>query len=262
MCAPYLENPSTPVPSGRARRRQPPPRGPSAPVARRRATRSRDATPARSGPPARRAARRARLERVEAVGKNLLLGFEGGLVLRSHLRMSGRWRVVPAGRGARRPALARPARRARGGGALERARARARHAGGAPARRRHPREPPDLDRIVAALRADPAGRSATRCSTSGSSRGSGTSGAPRRSGVPGSRRWLPLGEADDEELRDLLDGTAELMRASVGGERVPRRSTAAPAARARAAAAGSAPGARATRTAPPTGAPAASADPH
>ena len=37
------------------------------------------------------------LESVEAVGKNLLLRFEGGLVLRSHLRMTGRWRVVPRG---------------------------------------------------------------------------------------------------------------------------------------------------------------------
>ena len=36
-----------------------------------------------------------RLESVEAVGKNLLLRFEGGLVLRSHLRMKGRWRVLP-----------------------------------------------------------------------------------------------------------------------------------------------------------------------
>jgi endonuclease-8 len=35
-----------------------------------------------------------RLEGVEAVGKNLLLRFEGGLVLRSHLRMKGRWRVL------------------------------------------------------------------------------------------------------------------------------------------------------------------------
>jgi endonuclease-8 len=33
------------------------------------------------------------LESVEAVGKNLLLTFRGGLVLRSHLRMSGRWQV-------------------------------------------------------------------------------------------------------------------------------------------------------------------------
>ncbi|HYY75573.1 MAG TPA: DNA-formamidopyrimidine glycosylase family protein [Gaiellaceae bacterium] len=38
-----------------------------------------------------------RLERVEAVGKNLVLTFGGGLVLRSHLRMRGRWRVQPAG---------------------------------------------------------------------------------------------------------------------------------------------------------------------
>src|SRR6476620_3766155 len=41
-----------------------------------------------------------RLDGVEAVGKNLLLRFEGGIVLRSHLRMNGRWRVEP--RGARR----------------------------------------------------------------------------------------------------------------------------------------------------------------
>ena len=33
------------------------------------------------------------LERVEAVGKNILLHFEGRVVVRSHLRMNGRWRV-------------------------------------------------------------------------------------------------------------------------------------------------------------------------
>src|SRR5881409_3940528 len=38
-----------------------------------------------------------RLESVEARGKNLLLTFEGGYVLRSHLRMSGRWRVQERG---------------------------------------------------------------------------------------------------------------------------------------------------------------------
>ena len=37
------------------------------------------------------------LESVEAVGKHLLLRFEGGVVLRSHLRMNGRWRVGPRG---------------------------------------------------------------------------------------------------------------------------------------------------------------------
>jgi endonuclease-8 len=33
------------------------------------------------------------LESVDAVGKNILLRFEGGVVVRSHLRMSGRWRI-------------------------------------------------------------------------------------------------------------------------------------------------------------------------
>jgi endonuclease VIII len=37
------------------------------------------------------------LESVEAVGKNLLLRFEGGVVVRSHLRMTGRWRVERRG---------------------------------------------------------------------------------------------------------------------------------------------------------------------
>ena len=45
-----------------------------------------------------------RLEKVEAVGKNLLLSFEDGTVVRSHLRMNGRWRVEPAGR----PILGKP----------------------------------------------------------------------------------------------------------------------------------------------------------
>ncbi|MBA3717274.1 MAG: DNA glycosylase [Actinobacteria bacterium] len=39
-----------------------------------------------------------RLVSARAVGKNLLLAFEGGVVVRSHLRMRGRWTVVPRGR--------------------------------------------------------------------------------------------------------------------------------------------------------------------
>jgi endonuclease-8 len=38
-----------------------------------------------------------RLESVTAHGKNLVLRFEGGIVVRSHLRMSGRWTVRPRG---------------------------------------------------------------------------------------------------------------------------------------------------------------------
>jgi endonuclease-8 len=37
------------------------------------------------------------LESVEAIGKNLLLRFEGGVVLRSHLRTSGRWTLRARG---------------------------------------------------------------------------------------------------------------------------------------------------------------------
>ena len=47
-----------------------------------------------------------RLEGVEAVGKNLLLRFEGGVTVRSHLPMNGRWRVGRVGStGAGRPWL-------------------------------------------------------------------------------------------------------------------------------------------------------------
>jgi len=38
-----------------------------------------------------------RLESVDAIGKNLLLHFEGRVTLRSHLRMKGRWRVTRRG---------------------------------------------------------------------------------------------------------------------------------------------------------------------
>ena len=37
------------------------------------------------------------LESVEAVGKHLLLRFDGGVTVRSHLRMNGRWRVRERG---------------------------------------------------------------------------------------------------------------------------------------------------------------------
>jgi endonuclease-8 len=37
------------------------------------------------------------LEEATAVGKHLLLRFEGGVVVRSHLRMNGRWRMGPRG---------------------------------------------------------------------------------------------------------------------------------------------------------------------
>lgn len=43
------------------------------------------------------------VEAVEAHGKHLVIRFTGGLVLHSHLRMSGRWEIGPPGRATRRP---------------------------------------------------------------------------------------------------------------------------------------------------------------
>lgn len=44
------------------------------------------------------------VERVEARGKNLLISFEGGLTLRTHLRMRGSWHRYAPGEAWRRPA--------------------------------------------------------------------------------------------------------------------------------------------------------------
>ena len=55
------------------------------------------------------------LESVEAFGKNLVLRFSGGVVVRSHLRMTGRWSVRPRGeRRAGRPWLVLRGERAAG----------------------------------------------------------------------------------------------------------------------------------------------------
>ena len=132
-----------------------------------------------------------RLEGVEAIGKNLLLRFEGDLVLRSHLRMNGRWRVERRGT----PRRGKPWLVLRGaeheavlwdGPVLDLV------TQGYFARASGPDilgEPPDYETMLARLRAAPqdAG-SALRCSTSGSWPASGTSGRPRRCGRPASRR--------------------------------------------------------------------------
>jgi endonuclease VIII len=55
------------------------------------------------------------LEAVEAHGKNLIFRFDGGVVLRSHLGLSGRWTVAPSGgRRAGRPWLVLRGDRAEG----------------------------------------------------------------------------------------------------------------------------------------------------
>ena len=152
-----------------------------------------------------------RLDGVEAVGKNLLFRFEGGLVLRSHLRMKGRWRLEQRGSGARGEAVARVAGLRARGRALERPRARARR--GAAERRGSVRTSSASRRtsktMLARLRAGRrSARSETRCSTSVSWRGSATSGAPKRSGRRRSRRGDGSREVADDELRARARGGA------------------------------------------------------
>src|SRR3954471_3894348 len=93
-----------------------------------------------------------RLDSVEAIGKNLVLRFEGGVVVRSHLRMTGRWAVRPRGEArVGRPWLVLRGARAEGllwnGPVLElHTRALARLGPDILA------EPPDLDAMLARMR--------------------------------------------------------------------------------------------------------------
>jgi endonuclease VIII len=167
-----------------------------------------------------------RLERVEAVGKNLLLSFEGGLLLRSHLRMHGRWRVQSAGtepfgtpwlvlRGRERQAVLW------NGPVLELTRGRS------PALARLGpdilADPPDLEAMVARLR------------TAGPFRQVGDALLDQRllSGIGNMWKaeilfeaetspWRPLGELADGDLERIVGEAARLMRAGRRRHRVYR----------------------------------------
>jgi endonuclease-8 len=166
-----------------------------------------------------------RLEGVEAVGKNLLLRFEGGLVLRSHLRMKGRWRVERRGtarvgkpwlvlRGAEQEAVLW------GGEVLELVGAR-----GAP--RLGPDilgEPPDFETMLARLRAGPPEREI----------GDALLDQRLVAGIGNLWRaealwevrvspWRRLDDVDDDELDAVLEAAHTLMRKALDGGRGPRR---------------------------------------
>jgi endonuclease VIII len=161
-----------------------------------------------------------RLEAVEAVGKNLLLRFEGGVVLRSHLRMRGRWFVRPRGS----PILGRPWLVLRGerleavqvnGPVLELDQRAVRRLG--------PDildTPPDLDAMVAGLRRQHPGRELGEALLDQRLvAGIGNmwkAEALWRSEVS---PWRALGDVGDDELRRVLDEAARMMRASVDGAR-------------------------------------------
>jgi endonuclease-8 len=165
-----------------------------------------------------------RLEQVEAIGKNLLLHFEGGLVLRSHLRMNGRWRVEPRGtvrtekpwlvlRGTEREAVLW------NGSVLELVGKR-----GAP--RLGPDilgEPPDYETMLARLRAEPDQREIGDALLD-QRLVSGIGNLWRAEALWEARvsPWRRLGDLDDRELRSVLEISHRLMRAAVDRPRPPR----------------------------------------
>ena len=183
---------------------------------------------------------------VDAHGKHLFLRFEGGLVIHSHLRMTGAWRVRaarPAGAGddlagaaARRPRGA--AAQGPGAGADDRvAHALRPAAGRASARTSSPTSSTRPRSCAGCARTIRRAGSATRCSTSARSPGSGTCGRSRAASRPRSirggrrarsattRRWRSCASA----ARGCRSRRATAARTAGGGSTTP------PAGRARAA---------------------------
>jgi endonuclease-8 len=152
---------------------------------------------------------------VEAAGKNLLLRFEDGIVLRSHLRMSGRWRVQARGaklfgrpwlvlRGAEREAVLW------NGPVLE--------LDDRAVRRLGPdilAEPPDLDAMISNLRRDP--RRAVGDALLDQRLVAGIGNVWKAEALWEARvsPWRPVAEVSDDELRAVLQAAHELMAASV-----------------------------------------------
>ena len=164
------------------------------------------------------------LEAVTAVGKNLFLRFDGGLVLRSHLRVSGRWQVRPrgAGRGGTPWLVVR-------GGDLEavlwngpvlelNARALGRLGPDILA------SPPDIDAMLARMRdADatrPFGETLLDQSTVA---GIGNMWLAEALWEARLSPWRRLAEVPDAERRLALETAARLMRAALDGARPPGR---------------------------------------
>ena len=165
-----------------------------------------------------------RLEAVEAVGKNLLLTFEGGLVLRSHLRMRGRWQVrARDGRALRgRPWLV--LRSADHEAVLWNGPVLELTARGI--RRLGPdilAEPSDLAGMVANLRREQPSRDVGDALLDQRLvAGIGNLWKAESLWLAQVSPWRRLGDVSDEELERVLAEAARLMRASVDG-RVERR---------------------------------------
>jgi endonuclease-8 len=157
-----------------------------------------------------------RLESVEAVGKNLVLRFEGGLVLRSHLRMSGRWTMRERGGATRgRPWLVLRGRTREAvlwGGSVLELHARA-------LRRLGPdilADPLDLDAVVARLRRGD-GRRAVGEALLDQRVVAGIGNVWKAESLWRARvsPWRPIEALTDDELRTVFAEAARLMRRSV-----------------------------------------------
>jgi endonuclease-8 len=161
-----------------------------------------------------------RLESVDAIGKNLLFRFEGGLVLRSHLRMKGRWRVLTRDA----PVFGLPWLILRGeehvgvlwgGPVLEVDRGSARKLG--------PdilADPPDFDAMLARLRHERQERAVGDALLDQRHvAGIGNVWKVESLWAEGVSPWRPLADVSDEELRAVLQEAHRLMRGRLGGER-------------------------------------------
>jgi endonuclease-8 len=164
-----------------------------------------------------------RLEHVDAVGKNLLLRFEGGVTLRSHLRMKGRWRVQPRGTPMRgKPWLVlrgRELEAVQWNGPVLELRADV-------ARRLGPdilAEPPGLAAMVSRLRRAPALPLAEALQRQELVAGIGNMWAAEALWAARLSPWLRVSDVDDDALERLLAEAHGLMSASVAGSRSPRR---------------------------------------
>ena len=165
------------------------------------------------------------LESVDAHGKNLVLRFEGGLVLRSHLRMKGSWRIVPRTAEVRGvPWLVLRGREQQGvlrGGAVLELTDRATGRLGPDILA----DPPDLAGMIVRLRAvDRRRELGDALLDQRLVAGIGNVWRAEALWSSGLSPWLRLGEMTDDELWAALDEAASLMRASIAGQRVERAS--------------------------------------
>jgi endonuclease-8 len=159
-----------------------------------------------------------RLEAVEATGKNLLLRFEGGVVVRSHLRMSGRWQVRQRGsrlfgrpwlvlRGAEREAVLW------NGPVLE--------LDDGAVRRLGPdilAEPPDFETMIRNLRRDPAREIGDALLDQRAVAGIGNVWKAEALWEARVSPWRKLDDVSGDELRATLQAAHQLMKASVAGQ--------------------------------------------